>query len=234
MPDQPTSADVATARATTAQESAAADAPLVEAAGRGETAAFNRLVIRHQDAVFTLCFRLTGNPDDAADAAQEAFLSAFRNLSSFRGGVFRSWLLRIAANACYDLHRQRRRRPADSLDQPAGGDDGAPLDVPEAGDGPEEAALKGEMAQMLQSALLALPEEQRMAIVLCDLYDFDYQAIADMTGVELGTVKSRINRGRRRLRDVLLARRELLPASYRLMEEPPTTSPGPSRHDRRT
>jgi RNA polymerase sigma-70 factor (ECF subfamily) len=199
------------------------DSPLVAAAARGDTPAFNRLVLQHQDQVYTLCYRLTGNAEDAADAAQEAFLSAYRHVREVRG-VFRSWLLRIAANACYDLHRARGRRPADSLDQPVGnaGEGGAGMatrDVADPAFGPEELALHGELERVVQAGLLTLPEDQRLAVVLCDLHGFDYQAISDLTGAELGTVKSRINRGRRRLRDYLLAERELLPAAYRLREE---------------
>ena len=204
----------------TSSSSAAADeAALVAAACGGDTVAFNRLVLRYQDAVYPLCFRLTGNAEDAADAAQDAFLSAFRHIQEYRGGLFRSWVLRIAANCCYDLHRQRKRRPAESLDRPAGPaeDAAAHPDVPDAAPGPEALLLQAELGELLQAALLTLPEDQRLAIVLCDLYEFDYQTIAGMTSLELGTVKSRINRGRRRLRDYLLAHRELLPATYRLM-----------------
>ncbi len=200
--------------------SAQDDGPLVAAAARGDTAAFNRLVVRYQDQVYTLCYRLTGNADDAADAAQEAFLSAYRHVREVRG-VFRAWVLRIAANCCYDLHRARSRRPADSLDRPtAGGEaESSARDVTDPAIGPEEVALKGELERVVQAGLLALPEDQRLAVVLCDLYGFDYQSIGDMLGTELGTVKSRINRGRRRLRDHLLAQRELLPSAYRLKEE---------------
>ena len=194
------------------------DLVLVAAARTGDVAAFNRLVIRYQDAVFTLCYRLTGNAEDAADAAQDAFLSAYRHLAKFRGGAFRSWLLRIAANGCYDLHRERRRWPADRLDagggsNPAG--DAPAARVPDPAAGPEAAALRHELGDLLQQGLLGLPEDQRLAVVLCDLYEFDYQSIAGITGAELGTVKSRINRGRRRLRDFLLGYRELLPLAYR-------------------
>ena len=196
------------------------DGPLVAAAAAGDTAAFNRLVLRYQDQVYTLCYRLAGNAEDAADAAQEAFLSAYRHVREVRG-LFRAWLLRIAANSCYDLHRARSRRPADSLDRSAGEDDSAtpPRDIADPATGPEELALKGELERVVQAGLLALPEDQRLAVVLCDLYGFDYQSIGEMTGAELGTVKSRINRGRRRLRDLLLAQRELLPSAYRLREE---------------
>jgi RNA polymerase sigma-70 factor (ECF subfamily) len=193
------------------------DAPGVAAAQLGDVAAFNQLVLRHQDAVYTLCFRLTANADDAADATQEAFLAAFRHLAELRGG-FRSWLLRIAANACHDVHRRRRRRPADSLSSTELDGYGA-LDVADPAPGPEAGALASELQSVLRAALLELPDEQRLALVLCDLYDFDYQAIAGIAKTELGTVKSRINRGRRRLRDILLAKRELLPAAYRLREE---------------
>ena len=199
--------------------SAEDDAPLVAAAAGGDTVAFNRLVLRYQDQAYTLCFRLTGNADDAADATQEAFLSAYRHIAESRG-VFRAWLLRIASNCCYDLHRQRRRRPSQSLDETAArdGDEGEAMQIADPAIGPEGLALRGETERLVQGALLQLAEDQRLAVVLCDLYGFDYQGIAEMTGVELGTVKSRINRGRRRLRDILLAARELLPPEYRLSE----------------
>jgi RNA polymerase sigma-70 factor (ECF subfamily) len=197
------------------------DAPLVAAAARGDTAAFNRLVLRYQDQAYTLCYRLTGNAEDAADATQEAFLSAYRHVKEFRGGTFRAWLLRIAANCCYDLHRQRRRRPAESLDERRAeeGGDGGTVAVADPAVGPEDLAVRREMETVVQAGLLTLPEDQRLAVVLCDLYGFDYQAIGGITGTELGTVKSRINRGRRRLRDYLLAKREHLPTAYRLKED---------------
>jgi RNA polymerase sigma-70 factor (ECF subfamily) len=193
----------------------------IERAQRGDRTAFNQLVVRHQDAVYTLCYRLTGNRDDAADATQEAFVSAFRHVADFRGGSFAGWLLRIASNACHDLHRYRRRRPADSLDTPARdqAEEGPSRDVADSAAGPEASALHGELAAVLQDGLLALPEDQRLALTLCDQYGYDYQTIADMTGAELGTVKSRINRARRRMREYLRGHRELLPDPYRLSEE---------------
>ena len=201
----------------------AADDPLARAQ-RGDRVGFNQLVVRHQDAVYTLCYRLTGSAEDAADATQEAFLSAYRHIGEFRGGAFQGWMLRIAANACHDLHRYRKRRPAVSLDAPAQGADGetdAPgRDVADTAAGPEGAALSAELSSALQAGLLELPEDQRLALALCDQYGYDYQAIADLTQVELGTVKSRINRARRRMRDFLRARYgELLPDAYRLSEE---------------
>jgi RNA polymerase sigma-70 factor (ECF subfamily) len=218
------------------------DGPALAAARRGDTVAFNRLVLRYQNAVYSLCARLTGNAEDAADAAQEAFLSAYRNLEGFRGGSFRSWIFRIAANCAYDTLRQRRRRPADSLDRPRGEDgageaDAPALALPDPGPGPEGAALRRELEALIQRGLLTLPEDQRLVVVLCDLFGYDYATIAADTAVELGTVKSRINRGRRRLRDYLLAHRELLPAPYRPTEglsvETGSVPADPPRDDRR-
>ncbi len=197
------------------------DASDLAAARRGETAAFNRLVLRYQDAVYTLCLRLLGDADAAADAAQEAFLSAYRHLGELRGASFRAWLFRIAANCCYDERRRQQRRPALPLDLPGDRDEPMTREPADPAPGPEAAMLQGELEQVVQAGLLTLPEDQRLAVVLCDLYDFDYHSIAAATGVELGTVKSRINRGRRRLRDYLLAHRELLPERYRLIEKGP-------------
>ena len=191
----------------------------VSRAQAGDRTAFNQLVIRHQDAVYTLCFRLTGNAEDAADATQDAFLSAFKHIKDFRGGAFAGWLLRIASNACFDLHRYRKRRPAASLDvAPAEHEDAPSRDVEDEAPGPEMQALHGELADAIQMGLLELPEDQRLALVLCDQYGYDYQAIADLTVTELGTVKSRINRARRKMRDYLQGYRELLPDAYRLSE----------------
>ena len=191
----------------------------VSRAQAGDRTAFNQLVIRHQDAVYTLCFRLTGNAEDAADATQEAFLSAFRSIKDYRGGAFAGWLLRIASNACFDLHRYRKRRPASSLDVPPAEHDDAPSrDVVDEAPGPELRALHGELADVIQLGLLNLPEDQRLALVLCDQHGYDYQAIAELTAAELGTVKSRINRARHKMRDYLQRHRELLPDAYRLSE----------------
>jgi RNA polymerase sigma-70 factor, ECF subfamily len=186
----------------------------------GDRVAFNQLVIRHQDAVYTLCYRLTGSPEDAADATQEAFLSAFRHISELRGEGAAGWLLRIASNACHDLHRYRKRRPASSLDAPPdSGEDAPSRDVADESPGPEGEALRGELSDLLQAGLLELPDDQRLALVLCDQHGYDYQAIAGITGAELGTVKSRINRARRKMRDFLRQHRELLPGRYRLSED---------------
>ena len=199
----------------------------VRRAQAGDRGAFNQLVVRHQDAVYTLCYRLTGNAEDAADATQEAFISAFKHIGELRGGAFPGWLLRIASNACFDLHRYRKRRPTASLDAPPTEREDAPTrDVEDESAGPELETLRGELAGVIQTGLLELPEDQRLALVLRDQYGYDYQAIADVTAVELGTVKSRINRARRRMRDFLQRHRELLPDAYRLSAG--ASAPGPA------
>ncbi|MGA3058110.1 MAG: sigma-70 family RNA polymerase sigma factor [Candidatus Limnocylindrales bacterium] len=182
------------------------DAALVDEALRGRLDAFNQLVARHQDHLFALVYRLVPDPDQAADAVQEAFFSAYRNLESFRGGSVRSWLGRIAVNAAMDMQRARRRRPVqpypefedDSWQPPAG---------PEAE--PESRALVVERSKALARALDALPFEQRNCIVLFDVDGYDYAEIAGIMRVSIGTVKSRIHRGRLALRHALAPNREL-------------------------
>jgi RNA polymerase sigma-70 factor (ECF subfamily) len=187
---------------------------LVAAGQRGDVESFNALVRLYEGRVYNLCYRMLGDPDSAADAAQDAFLSAFRNLRSFRGGSFRSWMLRIATNACYDTLRQRKRRPAVSLDIEADDEDSAPLQIADTGETPTDFALRRELAAAIERGLGELPEDQRVVLILSDIEGLAYDEIAQITNTNLGTVKSRLSRGRARLRDVLRAG-ELLPARYR-------------------
>jgi RNA polymerase sigma factor (sigma-70 family) len=188
---------------------------LVETAQRGDVESFNALVRLYEGRLYNLCYRMLGDADSAADAAQDAFLSAFRNLRSFRGGSFRSWILRIATNTCYDVLRARKRRPTTSLDiETDGGEDSAPLQIADSAESPDDFALRRELAAAIQQGLATLPEEQRIILILSDIQGLAYEEIADITDTNLGTVKSRLSRGRARLRDVLKAG-ELLPARYR-------------------
>ena len=177
---------------------------LVARAQQGDLDAFNVLVEIHQRAVFNLSLRMVGNPSTAEDAAQEAFISAFRGIRSFRGSSFRAWLMRIAANASTDELRRRARRPALSIDVPPLGAD-EPIDVPDPSAGPEAHALSGEQRATVQEALLKLPGDQRLAVVMCDIEGFSYEEIAETMRCSIGTVKSRISRGREKLRAALLA-----------------------------
>jgi RNA polymerase sigma-70 factor (ECF subfamily) len=183
------------------------DRALVERAVAGDLDAFNELVTHYQDYLFSLVVRVVNDRDSAADAVQEAFLNCYRNIHRFRGDSFRSWLTRIALNAATDILRYRKRRPADPYPewdddswQPPAGQDASP----------EREAVRRSTASIISNALVQITADQRTAILLYDVEGFDYQEIADMTNVSLGTVKSRIHRGRLALRDLLGGDVELL------------------------
>ena len=177
----------------------------LERARAGDLAAFNELVLEHQGLVFNLCLRQVGQRQAAEDAAQEDFVSAWKNIGGLRG-PFRPWLLRIAANDCTDELRRRGRRPSSSLDVAL--EAGVP-EPPDADPLPEAQMLQGEFRREVEEALLTLPAEQRMAVILSDLQGLDYTEIAIVMKSSLGTVKSRIARGRARLRTALRPGREL-------------------------
>lgn len=186
----------------------AAEARALEAAQRGNVAAFNELVLAHQTTVYNVALRTLGSPEDAADATQDAFVSAFRAMREFRGGSFKAWVLRIAVNACYDILRRRQRRPSSSLEVVLEGGETDP-GLADRRIGPERAALASETAAAIQAALLTLTDEQRTLVILCDVQGLSYEEAAEATGAALGTVKSRLSRARARLRDLLAERGEL-------------------------
>jgi RNA polymerase sigma-70 factor (ECF subfamily) len=189
-----------------ADAAARRDAILVERARSGDVTAFNDIVAVHQDFLYALVARTVPDRDQADDVTQEAFFRAWRQMGSFRGGSLRSWLARIAVNAAIDLQRARKRRPVqpypeleDETWQPPAGEDADP----------EATVTRAERVHVLSEALGRITADQRAAIVLFDVEGFDYGEIAEMTGVSLGTVKSRIHRGRLALRDLLADRMEL-------------------------
>jgi RNA polymerase sigma-70 factor (ECF subfamily) len=161
---------------------------------------------------------MLASPEAAEDATQEAFIHAYRAIRTFRGGSIRPWLFRIAGNACYDEMRRRRARPALSLDEPRG-EERQTLDAPDPSPAPEERAERRELAEVIQAALSRLPPDQRLAIVLADVHGLDYAEIAVAMECSLGTVKSRISRGRRQLRAILRESGELLPSRLRQVSE---------------
>ncbi len=191
------------------------EAQAVQAAQKGDLSAFNRLVMAYQGMAYNVAYRIVGDSDAAADACQEAFLSAFKGIQKFRGGSFKSWILRIVTNACYDQLRYKGRRPANSLEAVAENPDYSPKLV-NGRERPEEYALRQELSDLIQLGIETLPPDQRAVLVLSDVQGFSYQEIADITGVSLGTVKSRLSRARSKLRDYLMAQQELLPTQYRL------------------
>ena len=196
---------------------------LILDAQRGDHNAFNRLVIEYQSLAYNVAYRIMGEPDAAADAAQDAFISAYKHLTAYRGGSFKGWLLRIVTNACYDELRRRKRRPAASLEAltvlPEGPDAEAEAALVSRDESPEDHAERRELAGAIQECLNRLPDEMRVVAVLCDVQGLDYAEIAAATGLALGTVKSRLSRARARLRHCLQGVQELLPATYRLDDE---------------
>ncbi len=185
------------------------DAALVEAHLAGDPAAFGELFRRHRDRLWAVALRTTGNPEDAADALQDAMISAFRRAESFRGdAAVTTWLHRIVVNASLDRLRRRKVRAADPLpddleehatrgDVLAGSDQGPDP-------GPEAQALAGERQQRVLAALAELPPDQKAALVLVDMEGYPVAEVAAILEIPTGTVKSRCARGRSRLA-VLLA-----------------------------
>lgn len=191
---------------------------LIASARKGDARAFNQLVLLYQSMAYNLAYRILSNPDAAADATQDAFLSAFKAMRKFRGGSFKAWILRIVTNACYDQLRSKQRRPTNSLDDLPVDEDHIRYLRDEA-ELPAEFVERQELNQFIQAGISTLPDDQRMVVVLSDIQGMSYQEIAQITGASLGTVKSRLSRGRAKLRDYLLRRGELLPASYRLKDD---------------
>lgn len=190
-------------------------ADLLRRARGGEVAAFNVLVLRHQDAAYSLALRFLGSRQAAEDATQEAFERAYRGLTNFRGDRFRSWLLTIVANAARDELRRQRRRPQRSLDEARDDPARATLDPPDPGPTPDAVALQSELRAHLERALRELPEEWRMVVLLSDVHGMSYSEVAAAVSVPEGTVKSRLSRARSRLRDIL---RESLPRAVEPFE----------------
>ena len=197
------------------------EAALIQAAQQGDLDAFNRLVLAYQDMLYAQAYRMINEPAVAEDATQDAFISAYRNLKSYRGGSFKAWLLRIVTNACYDELRRRKRRPTTPL-EPLDQEDEeieSPHWLADPGESPEDAAERAELADALQDCLQGLSPEFRSVVILVDIQGMNYQDASEAVGTALGTVKSRLARARLKLRDCLQGFWELLPASFRLVEE---------------
>jgi len=174
---------------------------LVEQSRKGSREAFSELVQRRQGAVYSICYRLTGDPAEAEDLAQEAFLRLYRSLGKFRPGArLRPWLHKITVNVCLDALRKRRDATL-SLEELT---EGPPQPQAPCGDDlPEEACLKRERQLTVQQALLHLPGEYRVVLVLRYLEDLSYQEIAEVIGAPVSTVETRIHRAKKMLGQVL-------------------------------
>jgi RNA polymerase sigma factor (sigma-70 family) len=177
---------------------------IVQAARAGDLDAFNTLVLTHQDRVYNLAYRILGDQAHAADAAQEAFILAYRHIGRFDRGSFFAWLYRIVTNVCYDAIRYQKRRPAVSFTQlSAAAHDNHEFDLPTHEDGPEALLQRRELAALLQQHINALPIDQRTVLVLSDVQGLSDQEIADIMRTNIGTVKSRLSRARAKLRQSL-------------------------------
>jgi RNA polymerase sigma-70 factor (ECF subfamily) len=194
---------------------------LITSAQRGDLDSFNTLVLHYQDMVFNTALRILGDEDRAADASQEAFISAFRAIQSYRGGSFKAWLLRTVTNACYDELRRQKRRPTTPLEPET--EDGDEMDSPrwlaDPSLNPEQTLEADELEHAIQHCLDALPTDFRAVVVMADIEGLNYTEVAAAVRAPLGTVKSRLARARLRLRECLQGFAELLPAAFRLNPE---------------
>lgn len=190
---------------------------LISSAKNGDLDSFNLLVVAYQDQVYNHAYRMMGEESAAADATQEAFISAFRNLHSFRGGSFRAWIFRIVTNACYDELRRRKRRPSTSLEplDDSGEEIESPGWLADPSDTPEQRLERVELEKAIQDCLEDLPEDFRSVVLMVDVNGLDYTEAAVSIGKPVGTVKSRLARARGKLRDCLKGIAELLPSEYR-------------------
>lgn len=179
---------------------------LIEKAGRGDAYAFEQLISAHENKMYAVALRMCGNREDAQDCLQEAMLRVYRAMAGFKGqSSFSTWVYRITMNSCLDELRRRKSRTATSLDAML--ENGfAPSDE---GDTPEQSSLRSEQRRALEQAIAKLPEDMRAAIVLRDIQGCSYDEIAEALNANVGTIKSRISRGREKLRATLLTQPEL-------------------------
>ncbi len=190
---------------------------LIETAQRGNLDSFNQLVQKYQDMMYRISLRILNDESAADDATQNAMIQAFRNIRSFRGGSFRSWLARVTVNASYDEMRRWRRQAAVSFEQV--NQDGEEIEslpwMVDASAGPEESYESTELRGALQQCVKALTPDYRLVIVLVDVEGMSYEEVARVADIPVGTVKSRLARARGQLRKALQAHRGLLPVAYR-------------------
>jgi RNA polymerase sigma-70 factor (ECF subfamily) len=187
---------------------------LIDRCKRGDPAAFNDLLLKYERQVFNLAFRLTGNYDDANDVASDTFVRIYNSIGKFRGdSAFSTWLYRIVTNVYLDARKRRLAHRNISLEEYLEMEEGAlPRQIEDTSPGPQAQAEEKEQRDMLQEVINELPEFQRIIIVLYHIQELPYEEIAEILNMPLGTVKSRLNRARRALRERLIAQRELFGA----------------------
>ena len=181
---------------------------LIKKAQNGDGAAFEELISPYTTIVYNIALRILGNPEDASDASQEALIRVYRNIGKFKGdSKFSTWLYRIAYNACIDEYRRRKSKlniASVSVDDSYDDSDNPLLEIPDTSPTPEEHTLKNERSKMLYDAISQLSPISKSAVLLRDVNGLSYEEIAEIQNCSLGTVKSRINRARQQLKEILL------------------------------
>lgn len=181
---------------------------LIKKAQNGDGAAFEELISPYTTIVYNIALRILGNPEDASDASQEALIRVYRNIGKFKGdSKFSTWLYRIAHNACIDEYRRRKSKlnfASVSVDDSYDDSDNPLLEIPDTSPTPEEHTLKNERSKMLYDAISQLSPISKSAVLLRDVNGLSYEEIAEIQNCSLGTVKSRINRARQQLKEILL------------------------------
>ena len=194
---------------------------LIEKAADGDLDAFNQLVLTYQELAFNVAFRIMSDEASAVDATQDAVISMYRKLDTYRGGSFKAWFLRIVTNACYDELRKEKRRPTVPLEPET--DDGDLLESPEwiADQSPdmEETMMNAQLGRAIQNCLDKLNEKHRTVMVMIDISGEDYETVAEIIQSPVGTVKSRLSRARLKMQECLQNAGELLPDQFRLKSE---------------
>ena len=195
------------------------ESSLINNAKKGDIESFNRLVLTYQEQIFNLTFRMLNDEMAAEDASQNTFISAYKNIRSFRDGSFRAWLLRIAANNCYDEFRRKKRKPTQPLtvfDDESGEEIEDPIWLEDTGSLPEQDFENKELQQAIQLCIDRLPEQFRAAVILVDVQGFGYKEASQIINSPIGTIRSRLARARQQLQECLQGFWELLPEEFRL------------------
>jgi RNA polymerase sigma-70 factor (ECF subfamily) len=195
---------------------------------KGDLDAFNELVLQYQNFAYSLAFRMLQSREAASDAVQDSFIKAFRARATFKDGSFKSWLARIIINTCYDAIRiDRRFRWEELADEPVydlDADGGAfSHQIADKRESPQAFVERMELNARIELGLRSLPYEQRLVLILSDIHGYHYDELCEITGMPMGTVKSRLNRARLKLRDFLLEQAELLPSGLALAKSPTYT-----------
>ncbi len=199
---------------------------LIQSAQRGDLEAFNLLIVRYQDLLFRIALRMLGDEDSAADAAQAAWLSAFRKINGFRGGRLRTWLARVLVNTCYDaIRRRHRRREVPLLPVNADGNEiEAAHWLADPTPSVEERVDTQEFEKIMHECIQSITPVYRAMLVLVDIEGLSYEEAANVIGVPMGTVRSRLARARMALRLRLQEVADILPVRYSLQVLPPKSA----------